>query len=116
MTETNGSNGHLPADAPTDREKLVAALKSWTAAADQPQEGATELLARLQSEDAAAAEKARADALQRQISELGVKLDQVIASTTPQPPRVTRLGLSAAEKSRYIRTYGIDAYNQLPLK
>jgi hypothetical protein len=104
--EPQNDDGAEPQDA---RTALVNVLKEWNAA--DAEETVGELLSRVEREDREARETARAEALATQIAALNQKLDSLTAQTAPQPPRLTRLGLSAADKSRYIRTHGLERYN-----
>jgi hypothetical protein len=112
MSDENGS-----ADPRADREALAAALRRWNSIDTQAAEETTaQLVARIEREDREARETARAEALAAQIAKLNEKLDALTAQTAPAPPRLTRLGFSAAEKSRYIRQHGLSEYEKLPLK
>jgi hypothetical protein len=109
VADGHSNGGGDPQDA---RTALVNVLKKWNAA--DAEETVGELLARVTAEDQAEAERARSAALQRQISELNSKLDQVISSTAPKPEPERRSRMSAARKSQLIRQLGLAGYQALP--
>jgi hypothetical protein len=113
---TNGSEN----DPQAARSALVRALRRWNnsdpASDMEHHESTRELLDRLEREDLAAAEKAKADVLQAKIDELSEKLDRLTAQTQPRPPQMTRIGMTPKQKSDYIQAHGIERYNALPWK
>jgi hypothetical protein len=106
------------ADPAAARAALIQALRDWKAAdehADEPQhEGARDLLDRLEREDRAAIEAARAAALVGQIEALNQKLDQIVTASMPQQEPERRSRMTPARKSQLIRERGLDEYQKLP--